>query len=112
MSEHSSSPVTRYDLSPDVSTPRSTNVDSRAGSTMATPKNKPALVGDGVPSISTLLGEGNGRGPRVKAKKLSTLSEGFGETLQRDCDKAWAKFFTTLIFRSMCLEVPHSRTRC
>ena len=55
--------MTRYDLSPGVSTPRSTNVDSCARSTMATPKNKPAMVGEGVPSFSSLLGEGSGGGP-------------------------------------------------
>ena len=93
MSEQSSSPVTRYDLSPGVSTPTSTDVESRAGSPMATPKNEPVLVGEGIPSISAFLEEGSGRGSTVKAKRQSTLREGFDETQRRDCDKAWAKFF-------------------
>jgi hypothetical protein len=88
MSERSSSPVTRYDLSPGVSTPTSTDVESRAGSTMATPKNEPVLVGEGIPSISALLEEGSGRVSTVKAKRQSTLREGFDETQRRDCDKA------------------------
>lgn len=93
MSEQSSSPVTRYNISPRVNTPRSMDVDSCVGSTMATPKNEPVLLDEGVPSISTLPGEGSGQFPPLKAKRQSTLREGFDETQRRECDKAWATYF-------------------
>ena len=93
LSEPSSSPVTRCDISPSVSTPTSMDVDSCAGSTMATPKNEPVLVSEGVPSIFTLPAEGSRSVPAVKAKRQSTLREGFDETQRRECDKAWATFF-------------------
>ena len=91
MSEQSTSPVTRGNISPRVNTPM--DVDSCAGSRVSTPKNEPVLIGEGVPFISTFPGEGSGPFPPLKAKRQSTLQEGFEETQRRECDKAWATCF-------------------
>ena len=69
LSKQSITPSSLFDLSSNVSTPRSVDVDSCAGFTQVTAKDKSALDVKGVPFISTLLVEGSGGVRHVKATR-------------------------------------------